>query len=173
MWFTEILGYQSKHILQIISMYSVLCVSIVQADIPVYKVAVGPIPGYTGSSANDYASTPGWLFTLEVVCRVEQFIGSEIEVEFISSWSRANYMFGQKHIDVLFPEIVGDKTQSGITGALVGKGNGFSFYVNVKANKAIKKWSDLEGTVVATLRGRFYPPELLNNSRISFQEIKV
>lgn len=171
--FIFILVCRNREVIRTLGMYSVLIVSVVQADMPVYKIVVGPVPGYTGATAKDYASTPGWQFTLELACRVEQAIGHKIEVEFINSWSRANYMFRQAHIDVLFPEIVGDTTQPGITGTLVGKGNGFSFYVNVNANKKIRTWKDLEGAVVATLRGRFYPPELLNNSKIIFQEINT
>ncbi|MDX1457078.1 MAG: transporter substrate-binding domain-containing protein [Marinobacter sp.] len=91
--------------------------------------------------------------------------GTRCKVIFVNAWARANLMFSDQRIDVLFPEIVGDPTQPGTTGRPVALTYGFVVFSRLN-NGPFDSPSELRGLRVGTIRGRFYPASLVDDPRI-------
>lgn len=77
----------------------------------------------------------------------------------IDHWARANKMFRDGNADVLFPEIVGDPDQPGITGMPIALTHGFVIFTRHETGP-LDSIDDLTGRKVGTIRGRYYPEEL-------------
>lgn len=77
----------------------------------------------------------------------------------IDLWARANKMFRDGTADVLFPEIVGDPEQPGVTGMSIALTHGFVIFTRHEIGP-LNNIDDLAGLNVGTIRGRYYPEEL-------------
>ncbi|MDX1756074.1 MAG: transporter substrate-binding domain-containing protein [Marinobacter sp.] len=95
--------------------------------------------------------------------------GTKCDVLFVDAWARANLMFREQQIDVLFPEIVGDPTQPGFTGQPVALTYGFVIFSRIDT-QVFDRPSELRGRQVGLIRGRFYPDELVDTPYVDFQE---
>ncbi|PVY78429.1 ABC-type amino acid transport substrate-binding protein [Tamilnaduibacter salinus] len=126
-------------------------------------VVVGP--------TSDEALTQANLdWTRTVLDRVEA-MGTPCELYVINAWARANKMFADGEAEVLFPEIVGDRTQPGMTGMPVARTHGFVL-VTAKGASRIDGIRGLAGKTVGVVRGRFYPSELRNDPSIELEEAR-
>lgn len=125
---------------------------------PTCKVVVGPTPEPELTDANVQ-------FALAIVRDLARF-GEKCDVHLIDAWARANKMFADGTADVLFPEIVGDPSQPGITGLPVAMTFGFVVYTRT-TDPVIDDISGLSGRTVALIRGRYYPEELVNHPQIT------
>ncbi len=76
----------------------------------------------------------------------------------IDHWARANKMFREGSVDVLFPEIVGDPEQPGITGRPIALTHGFVIFTRHETGP-LDNIENLAGLSVGTIRGRYYPEE--------------
>lgn len=122
------------------------------------RVVVGPTPNPTLTDAN-------MQLALTIVRDLTKF-GEKCEVHLIDAWARANKMFADGTADVLFPEIVGDPSQPGITGIPVATTFGFVVYTRT-TEPVIDSIAELSGKNVGLIRGRYYPEELLSHPYIT------
>ncbi|MCG7495476.1 transporter substrate-binding domain-containing protein [Vibrio sp. Of7-15] len=133
------------------------------------KVIIGPVANLTGLDPISASSQPGTIFTKEIVKRLRHQ-GYSIDYEFIDAWKRANNLFNNGHVHVLFPEVIGDRTQQGITGMPITRIPGYAIYTLTTQPK-LHSFTSLEGKEVGLLFGRYYPEELKNNQKIIFNEV--
>lgn len=83
----------------------------------------------------------------------------------IEHWARANKMFREGSADVLFPEIVGDPEQPGVTGIPIALTHGFVIFTRHDTGP-LNRIESLAGLKVGTIRGRYYPEELQSHPDI-------
>lgn len=86
----------------------------------------------------------------------------------IDHWARANKMFQDGSADVLFPEIVGDPDQSGVTGRPIALTHGFVIFTRHETGP-LHSLDKLRGLKVGTIRGRYYPQELQDQAGIHIE----
>lgn len=133
------------------------------------RIIIGPVENLTGLDPISAENHPGTIFTKEIVKRLKNQ-GYSINYEFIDAWKRANNLFNNGHVDVLFPEVIGDKTQQGITGMPITRIPGYVIYTLTTQPK-LHSFTSLEGKEVGLLFGRYYPTELKGNQRIILNEV--
>lgn len=132
------------------------------AQPPSCTVIVGPTPDPELTEAN-------LQWTLHVVRQIRQ-TGEQCQVHLIDAWARANKMFADGDADVLFPEIVGDPTQPGITGRPVALTYGFTVFT-LTEHPQINTLNELAGQTVGLIRGRYYPDALLSHPDITISYV--
>lgn len=128
------------------------------------QVVVGPTSDTELTEAN-------LSWTRQVADQVTRLVADdtmECKVLFVDAWARANKMFSDGSADVLFPEIVDDPTQPGITGLAVALTHGFVVFNHFHEPK-IDNIHELVGRSVGLIRGRFYPVALTSTNMIDFQ----
>ncbi|MGM0766951.1 MAG: substrate-binding periplasmic protein [Pseudomonadota bacterium] len=86
----------------------------------------------------------------------------------IDHWARANKMFRDGSADVLFPEIVGDPDQPGVTGRPIALTHGFVIFTRHETGP-LHSIDNLRGLKVGTIRGRYYPQELQDQAGINIE----
>lgn len=121
-------------------------------------VIVGPTPDPELTEAN-------LQWTLLVVRKLKES-GEQCDVHIIDAWARANKMFSDGDADVLFPEIVDDPTQPGITGIPVALTYGFVVFT-LNSHPIIDSVDELAGQTVGLIRGRYYPETLTDHPDIT------
>ncbi|MDC0661573.1 substrate-binding periplasmic protein [Marinobacter sp. SS21] len=134
--------------------------SLAPADTLPCRVVVGPTSDPELTVANR-------AWTKQLVRHLESR-GTRCEMIFVDAWARANMMFAERRIDVLFPEIVGDASQPGITGRPVALTYGFVVYSRLDT-RAFDHPAELRGRRVGIIRGRYYPASLLDDPHIRIE----
>lgn len=125
-------------------------------------VIVGPTsdPELTEANLEWTRRVIGRLESMDVAC----------ELHFVEAWARANKMFADGIAEVLFPEIVGDWSQPGMTGMPVAMTHGF--VVLTRSESALLNSLEmLKGKRIGIVRGRFYPRVLKHTPGIELEEV--
>lgn len=121
-----------------------------------YQVILGPVPGYTDS----LKAGPGSLLTQEIISRLEKD-GYKFQLRMVP-WARANKLFNTGEVDVLFPELILDDSQNGMTGMPVDMASQVVF--NLKERSKINSVDELYNKKVVVVRGIMKISALLHPS---------
>ncbi|MBU2713420.1 substrate-binding periplasmic protein [Zooshikella harenae] len=121
-----------------------------------YQVILGPVPGYTDSLKKG----PGSLLTQEIISRLEKD-GYKFQLRIVP-WARANKLFNSGKVDVLFPELILDDSQKGMTGMPVDMASQVVF--NLKGRNKINSIEELYNKKIVFVRGIMKISELLHPS---------
>lgn len=109
-------------------------------------------------------------WTRRVIERLET-MGVSCELQFIRSWARANRVFAEGEAEVLFPDIVEDHSQPGMTGMPVAMTEGFVVITHEGSDK-VNGLEGLAGKKVGIIRGRYYPAKLENLAGVRLERVE-
>ncbi|XOZ33653.1 substrate-binding periplasmic protein [Halomonadaceae bacterium KBTZ08] len=109
-------------------------------------------------------------WTRRIIERLET-MGVSCELTFIRSWARANKLFAEKEVEVLFPDIVEDQSQPGMTGMPVAMTEGFVVITRGESKK-VNSLEGLAGKKVGIIRGRYYPAKLENLAGVTLERVE-
>lgn len=142
--------------------FLLLCVlpALASTDTLPCRVVVGPTSDPELTVANR-------VWTERLIRHLESQ-GTHCKMIFVDAWARANLMFAEQQIDVLFPEIIGDASQPGITGRPVALTYGFVVYSRLDT-RAFDHPTELRGRRVGLIRGRYYPTSLTDDPHIRIE----
>ncbi|WP_163835500.1 substrate-binding periplasmic protein [Spartinivicinus ruber] len=130
-----------------------------------YIILLGPVRFLT-DSLNEGLGT---LFTREIIKRLRKK-GYKFELK-MYPWARANLEFNTGKADVLFPELIKDDSQEGMTGMPILMTNQAIF--TLKTSPKLDFIKDLNNRNVVMIRGIMKPPELQHHKKSLINLIEV
>jgi len=119
-----------------------------------YRLVLGPTPVFTPSITQG----AGALLTHEITSRLNKQ-GYQFQIE-MYPWARANHLFNSGKVDVLFPELIQDDSQEGMTGMPIYMI--FQSIFTLKTQPRLHKLSLLKNKKVIVVHGIMKPQELLD-----------
>jgi ABC-type amino acid transport substrate-binding protein len=130
--------------------------------------AQSPCTVLVGPTSDETLTRANLAWTRQLIKKVNA-AGLACDLQFVQAWARANSLFAQGRADVLFPEIIGDPNQPGITGRPLAETEGFVVVTPADA-PVIHEPTALVGRRVGIIRGRFYAPALMTQEGIQLEE---
>ncbi len=122
----------------------------------IFRLVLGPTPVFTPSITQG----AGALLTHEITTRLNKQ-GYKFQIE-MYPWARANHLFNSGKVDVLFPELIQDDSQEGMTGMPIYMI--FQAIYTLKSKPKFHNLGLLKNKKVIVLRGIMKPQEFLDMS---------